>query len=100
MIHSLYTLAGKSSSTIEVVELQLAGCVLVTVLVRLAWLDARGTLEMLGIRILIELMHSLKLPVTNPTFVQQWCTDFRGCITPEIRYAKSVEIYVFTLYLV
>ena len=94
MVHSLYTLAGKSSSTIEVVELQLAGCVLVTVLARLGWLDARGTLDKLGIDILIELMNLLKLPLTNPTLIQQWCTDFRGRITPEIRYAKSVEIYV------
>ena len=99
MVHSLYTLAGKSSSTMEVVEHQLAGCVLVTVLVHLGWLDARGTLEKLDIRILIELMNLLKLPVTNSTFIQQWCTDFHGRITPEIRYAKSVEMYVFTLYL-
>ena len=92
MVHSLHTLAGKSSSNIEVAELQLAGCVLVTVLARLGWLDARRTWDKLGIDILIELMNLLKLPLTNPTLIQQWCTDIRGRITPEIRYAKSVEI--------
>ena len=81
MVHSLRALAGKSCSTTETVELQLAGCVLVVVLVRVGWLDSRGKLEMLGIQILIELMNILKLPATDPPFIQQWCASFREQIS-------------------
>ena len=76
MVHSLHALAGKSSSTQETVELQLAGCVLVTVLSRVGWLDYRGKNEMLKMEILTELMDILKLPTSYSEFVQQWRTDF------------------------
>ena len=76
MVHSLHALAGKTSSTRETVELQLAGCVLVAVLSHVGWLDCRGKNEMLKMEILMELMDVLKLPITYSEFVQQWRTDF------------------------
>ena len=98
MVHSLHTLAGKSSSTAETAELQLAGCVLVAVLSHLGWLDSGGKWEVLDIQILIELINVLKLPATNPAFVQQWCTDVRRHIAMN-RYANFCRHPVFAIIL-
>ena len=98
IVHSLHALAGKSSSTTETVELQLAGCVLVAVLSHAGMLESRGVQG-----ILIELMYVLKLPSTNPAFVQEWCTKFRMCFTTNrcayhfyimmLMYAIILEIF-------
>ena len=76
IIHSLHGLVRKTSSTTETVELQLAGCVLVAVLSNVGMWEFRGVQN-----ILIELMYVLKLPSTNPAFVQEWCTKLRMCFT-------------------
>ena len=87
MVHRLHALAGKSSSATETVELQLAGCVLVAVLSRVGWLDFSGKLKMLNTQSLIELMNVLKLPATDPPFVQQWCATFHSHTSTLKRYA-------------
>ena len=76
MVNSLHALAGKSSSTTEVAELQLAGCVLVAVLSSTGMLKSRGVQD-----VLTKLMHLLKLPSIHPVYVQEWCTKFRMCFT-------------------
>ena len=91
MVHCLDALAGKSSSATETVELQLAGCVLVTVLSRLGLLDSTKKSETLSVQILIELMNVLKLPVTDHPFIQEWCANFHGRITMN-RYANFVDM--------
>ena len=91
MVHSLHALAGKTSSTRETVELQLAGCVLVEVVSHVGWLDSRGKNEILNIEILTELMNVLKLPTTYSEFVQQWRTDFHRHAAMD-RYAIYVII--------
>ena len=76
MVNSLHALAGKTSSTTEVAELQLAGCVLVTVLSSTGMLKSKGVQD-----VLTKLMHLLKLPSTHPGYVQEWCTKFRMSFT-------------------
>ncbi len=92
MVHSLHALAGKSSSTHETVELQLAGCVIVEVLSYVGWLDCRGKNETLNIEILTELMNVLKLPTTSSEFVQQWRTDFH-------RHAEMDRYAIYLLFI-
>ena len=76
MVNSLHALSGKTSSTTEVAELQLAGCVLVAVLSSTKMLESRGMQD-----VLTKLMRLLKLPSTHPAFVQEWCKEFRMCFT-------------------
>ncbi len=90
MVNSLHALAGKSSSTTEVAELQLAGCVLVTVLSSTGMLESRGVQD-----VLTKLMHLLKLPSTNPAFVQEWCTKFRMCFTTNRCVYHYLSMYNF-----
>ena len=96
MVRSLNTLDRNSSNTTETVEMQLAGCVLVTVVAELQWLDYEGRTENLNIEILIELINVLKLPNTNPEFVQQWRADFRRHIARN-RYAVLYGHLVFAI---
>lgn len=72
MVHSLHALAGKSSGATEIADLQLAGCVVVAVLSHLGLLETRGVQDILPV-----LMNVLKLPSSNPAFVQEWCTRFQ-----------------------
>ena len=76
MVHSLHNLVGKSSSTTETVELQLAGCVLVAVLSNVELLEFRGVQEDLT-----KLVYVLKLPSTLPAFVKDWRSKFQRCFT-------------------
>ena len=72
-VSCLRGLAGKSSAA-DLPELQLAGCVLVTVIERVGLLKSK---EMQNV--LHDLVNILKLPCTNPPFVHDWCTKFRMC---------------------
>ena len=87
-VNSLHALAGKSSSTTEVAELQLAGCVLVAVLLRTGMFESRGVQD-----VLTKLMHLLKLPSTHPAFVQEWCTKFQTCFTTNRFVCHFQSIY-------
>ena len=90
MVNSLHALTGNTSSTTETVELQLAGCVLVAVLLRTGMLESTGVQD-----VLTKLMHLLKLPSTHPAFVKEWCTNFRMCFTTDRCVCHFWSIYKF-----
>ena len=71
---AIRSLAGRSSSTAEIPEIQLCGCVLVAVL------GCAGLLESGAMKdILPHLVNTLKLPCTDPTFsAEDWFSNFQA----------------------